>query len=146
MRLCLPHKKVFFCSNICFIVNSFSAPFHTRNHGVYCIQFVHITPLAFMVDIYFFIEPVCAMFFAHTNCMLIILCKRLEENWWGYQDKADVNWIIFSFSKLIYASTLNYTDIATEKLFFLTSSFFVVWYPVKGFPNVMSNWVFFVFV
>ena len=99
-----------------------------------------------MVDIYFFIEPVCAMFFAHTNCMLIILCKRLEENWWGYQDKADVNWIIFSFSKLIYASTLNYTDIATEKLLFLISSIFVVWYPVKGFPNVMSNWVFFVFV
>ena len=70
----------FFCSNICFIVNSFSAPFHTRDHGVYCIQFVHITPLAFMGDIYFFIEPVCAMFFAHTDCMLIILCKRLEEN------------------------------------------------------------------
>ena len=88
----------------------------------------------------FFHDPVCAM------CLLlpivrINLCKRISKN---IDERIQTKLIsIEEFpvfpTVLICVSTLNYTDIFTDKLLFLTSSCFVFWYPVKQFPNVMSK-------
>ena len=83
MRLCLPHRKVFLQIFLfyhwfhCYFI--VSAPFRAQDPGPQCIQFIHITPLAFVVYIYFSNEPVCAMFLL-LLIVTINLCKRLSKN------------------------------------------------------------------